>query len=128
MRISAKRVSELLAGGGELALLDVREQGVHYRGHPFFACAAPLSRLELVIGDLVPRKGAPVVLLDGGGEGLAEQAFKRMTELGYSDVSILEGGCEGWRAAGLSSSAASTYRPRRSASSSSTTTRSEERR
>jgi rhodanese-related sulfurtransferase len=99
--LSATRVSELLAGSGELALLDVREQGVHYRGHPFFACAAPLSRLELVIGDLVPRKSAPVVLLDGGGEGLAEKAFSRLTELGYSDVAILEGGCEGWRAAGF---------------------------
>jgi rhodanese-related sulfurtransferase len=99
--LSATRVSELLAGSGELALLDVREQGVHYRGHPFFACAAPLSRLELVIGDLVPRKSAPVVLLDGGGEGLAEKAFSRLTQLGYSDVSILEGGCEGWRAAGF---------------------------
>jgi len=50
MRISARRVSERLAGTDELALLDVREQGVHYRGHPFFACAAPLSRLEMVIG------------------------------------------------------------------------------
>ncbi len=99
--LSATRVSELLAGSGELALLDVREQGVHYRGHPFFACAAPLSRLELVIGDLVPRKSAPVVLLDGGGEGLAEKAFSRLTGLGYSDVAILEGGCEGWRAAGF---------------------------
>ena len=103
MRISAKRVSELLAGGGELALLDVREQGVHYRGHPFFACAAPLSRLELVIPDLVPRKGAPVVLLDGGGdeEPLAEKAAKKLSELGYWDVSILDGGCAGWKAAGL---------------------------
>ncbi|HVJ25076.1 MAG TPA: rhodanese-like domain-containing protein, partial [Burkholderiales bacterium] len=99
--LSAKRVSALLAGSGELALLDVREQGVHYRGHPFFACAAPLSRLELVIGDLLPRKTAPVVLLDGGGEGLAEKAFSRLTELGYSDVAILDGGCEGWRAAGF---------------------------
>ena len=103
MRISAKRVSELLAGGGELALLDVREQGVHYRGHPFFACAAPLSRLELVIADLVPRKGAPIVLLDGGGEDepLAEKAAKKLSELGYWDVSILDGGCTGWKAAGL---------------------------
>jgi rhodanese-related sulfurtransferase len=99
--ISARRVSELLAGSGELALLDVREQGVHYRGHPFFACSAPLSRLELVIGDLVPRRTAPTVVLDGGNEGLAEKAAKKLKELGYTDVSILAGGCAGWKQAGL---------------------------
>src|SRR5512134_3234233 len=99
--ISASRVSELLAGSGELALLDVREQGVHYRGHPFFACSAPLSRLELVIGELVPRRTAPIVVLDEGNEGLAEKAAKKLKQLGYPDVSILEGGCAGWKAAGL---------------------------
>jgi rhodanese-related sulfurtransferase len=99
--ISARRVSELLAGSGELALLDVREQGVHYRGHPFFACSAPLSRLELVIGDLVPRRTAPTVVLDGGNEGLAEKAAKKLKELGYTHVSILAGGCAGWKQAGL---------------------------
>ncbi len=66
-QISAKDVTGLLQGEGELALLDVREQGVHYRGHPFFACSAPLSRLELLAHDLVPRRAAPVVVLDGGG-------------------------------------------------------------
>src|SRR5512145_1677610 len=99
--ISARRVSELLAGSGELALLDVREQGVHYRGHPFFACSAPLSRLELVIGELIPRRTAPIVVLDEGNEGLAEKAAKKLKQLGYPDVSILEGGCEGWKQAGL---------------------------
>jgi rhodanese-related sulfurtransferase len=99
--ISASRVSELLAGSGELALLDVREQGVHYRGHPFFACSAPLSRLELVIGELVPRRTAPIVVLDEGNEGLAEKAAKKLKQLGYPDVSILEGGCAGWKQAGL---------------------------
>ena len=74
MAISAKRVSERLAGTEELALLDVREQGVHYRGHPFYAVSAPLSRLELMIGDLVPRKDAPIVVLDSGNEGLAEKS------------------------------------------------------
>ena len=64
-------VQDALGAGGEAALLDVREQGVHYRGHPFFACSAPLSRLELMIGDLVPRRTVPVVVLDGGGEDLA---------------------------------------------------------
>jgi len=84
----------------ELALLDVREQGVHYRGHPFFACSLPLSRLELRAGDLVPRKGAPIVLLDGGGEGLAERAAHKLGALGYSRIDILEGGCAAWQASG----------------------------
>jgi rhodanese-related sulfurtransferase len=93
-------VRQKLAGDAELALLDAREQGVHYRGHPFFACAAPLSRLELLIDDLVPRRSAPVVFLDGGDEGLAEQAAARLEALGYGDVAVLAGGCAAWQAAG----------------------------
>jgi rhodanese-related sulfurtransferase len=89
-----------LAGSGELALLDVREQGVHYRGHPFYACSAPLSRLELMIGELVPRLTVPVVVLDGGSEGLADKAAATLQTLGYSDVSVLQGGCEAWKGAG----------------------------
>ena len=89
-----------LSGNAELALLDAREQGVHYRGHPFFACSAPLSRLEMMIDDLVPRRSVPIVLLDGGDEGLGEKAAARLEELGYTDVSVLEGGCAAWKAAG----------------------------
>ncbi|MGH7003585.1 MAG: rhodanese-like domain-containing protein, partial [Alphaproteobacteria bacterium] len=99
-RIAAPALIELLGGRREIALLDVREQGVHYRGHPFFAASAPLSRLELMIGDLVPRRGAPIVLFDGG-EGLAETAAKRLAAWGYTDVTLLEGGLAGWRAAGF---------------------------
>jgi rhodanese-related sulfurtransferase len=101
MPISARLVSERLAGSAELALLDVREQGVHYRGHPFFACSAPLSRLEMMIADLVPRRTATVVVLDGGNDGLAEKSQTKLKALGYSDVSILEGGCAGWKDAGF---------------------------
>ena len=72
--ITAQALRDLLLAGSELALLDVREQGVHYQGHPFFACSLPLSRIELMVRDLVPRLTAPLVLLDGGGEGLAERA------------------------------------------------------
>ena len=99
-KVNFAAVRAALAGSAELALLDAREQGVHYRGHPFFACSAPLSRLELMIGELVPRPAAPVVLLDGGEEGLAEKAAARLTSMGYSDVAVLDGGCAGWRAAG----------------------------
>jgi rhodanese-related sulfurtransferase len=98
--ISPQDVTRVLQGESELALLDVREQGVHYRGHPFFACSAPLSKLELMVDDLVPRRAVPVVVLDGGGEGLAEKAAERLAAMGYADVAVLEGGCAGWRAAG----------------------------
>jgi rhodanese-related sulfurtransferase len=97
---TAAAVQTALAGSREIALLDVREQGVHYRGHPFFACSAPLSRLELLAGDLVPRRSAPVVVLDGGTEGLAATAAGRLAAMGYTDVALLEGGCDGWQAAG----------------------------
>ncbi|MFN2645795.1 MAG: rhodanese-like domain-containing protein [Burkholderiales bacterium] len=96
---SATELERRLAGHDELALLDVREQGVHYRGHPFYASSAPLSRLELLIADLVPRRSATVVVFDAG-EGLAHKAAARLGELGYRAVEILEGGCEAWRAAG----------------------------
>src|SRR5947208_1130374 len=54
-------------GGDEIALIDVREEGVFSEaGHPFFANSVPLSRLELMIRDLVPRPGTRLVVLDGG--------------------------------------------------------------
>jgi len=99
-RVAATALRERLVDGTELALLDVREQGVHYRGHPFFACSLPLSRIELMVTDLVPRRTAPIVLLDGGGEGLAERAAAKLAALGYTDVAIMEGGCKAWAAAG----------------------------
>ena len=100
MRLSPAELKARLVAGGEIALLDVREQGVHYRGHPFFASCAPLSRLELVIDGLVPRDSAPIVLLDGGTEGLAERAAKKLQELKFENIAILEGGCAAWMAAG----------------------------
>ena len=99
-RIAAQALRQRLGGAGEIALLDVREQGVHYKGHPFFASSAPLSRLELMILDLVPRRATPVVLFDDG-DGLAETAAARLAAWGYADVAVLEGGLEGWRAAGF---------------------------
>jgi rhodanese-related sulfurtransferase len=97
--ISAAELARRLAGHGELALIDAREQGVHYRGHPFYASSAPLSRLEMLIADLVPRRSAPIVVFDAG-EGLAAKAAARLAELGYTSVEILEGGCAAWQAAG----------------------------
>lgn len=84
----------------ELALLDLREEGVFGAdGHLLFAVCLPLSRLELDIGPLVPRKSVRVVLCDGG-EGLTALAAEKLARWGYGDVSILEGGVPAWEAAG----------------------------
>jgi rhodanese-related sulfurtransferase len=98
--VTPAALRERLLSGGEIALLDVREQGVHYRGHPFFACSLPLSRLEVMAADLLPRKGAPLVLLDDGEGQLAARAAAKLMAFGYTNVELLEGGCAAWKATG----------------------------
>ena len=101
--VDARQLKAMLRDGQELALLDVREQGVFAREHLLFASCLPLSRLELLIADLVPRRNTRTVVLDGGIErsaSLASRAAARLAELGYTDVAVLENGVDGWRAAG----------------------------
>ena len=94
-------VRRMLGDGGELAFLDVREEGVFSdTGHPFFAVSLPLSRLELQIRRLVPRFSTRIVLCDGA-DGLAERAAARLAQFGYSDLSIMAGGAPGWGKAGF---------------------------
>jgi rhodanese-related sulfurtransferase len=86
-------------GGGEVAFLDVREEGQHGAGHPLLAVNLPYSRLELMIGQLVPRLSCPVVLVDDG-DGVADKAARRLAELDYRAVHVLAGGVDAWSGAG----------------------------
>ena len=45
----------MLTDGGEIALVDVRDQGPFGRGHPLLAVNVPLSGIELAIRRFVPR-------------------------------------------------------------------------
>lgn len=90
-----------LHDGGEIALLDVREDGEFGEDHMLFATPLPYSRLELGIVSLVPRKSVRVVLCDDGRSGMAQRAAGRLAALGYSDLFLLEGGTQGWKAAGF---------------------------
>lgn len=83
----------------EIAFLDVREEAPHAEGHPLFAANFPTTRLELEAYTRFPRRDVPVVLMDNG-EGLAEQAFKTLINMGYSDVAVFEDGLDAWKAAG----------------------------
>ena len=98
-RIDAGRLKTQLHDGGEIALLDAREEGSFSRRHLLLASCVPLGRLELLVDDLVPRRTARVVWCDDGG-GLAERAAARMSALGYQDVAVLVGGVAAWEAAG----------------------------
>ena len=98
--VSPRDLKNKLHDGGELALLDVREEGQFGEGHLLFATPLPYSRLELGIGKLVPRKGARIVLCDDG-NGVAERGVKRLNAIGYTDVSVLAGGNPAWAAAGF---------------------------
>ncbi|MDP6173155.1 MAG: rhodanese-like domain-containing protein [Rhodospirillales bacterium] len=98
-RIDAKALKKLIMEDGELAILDLREEGVFSEGHMLFASSLPLSRLELLIRDLVPRHSAPIVLCDDG-DGLSERAATLLSGFGYSQVRVLEGGMKGWAGAG----------------------------
>jgi len=97
--IRPAELKAMLRDGGELALLDVREEGAHSASHLLYAAPAPLSRLELMVPAMVPRRSARVVLVDAG-DGLAERAGDRLGELGYTDVAVLQGGTAAWEGAG----------------------------
>lgn len=109
-RVSVDTLRGWLADGAELALLDAREQGVYHRSHLFHAASVPLSQLELVLEDLVPRRDTRVVWCDdggpaptGGGHGgpsLAELAAVRAAEWGWTQCSVLDGGTRAWAEAG----------------------------
>ena len=98
-RVDARGLKAQLHDGGEIALLDAREEEPFSRRHLLLASCVPLSRLELMVDDLVPRRGTRVVWCDGG-EGLAERAARRMAVLGYKEVAVLDGGVDAWEAAG----------------------------
>jgi rhodanese-related sulfurtransferase len=81
--------------GEEVALFDAREEGPFAEAHPFFAVCLPPSQVEARAYDLVPRRSAPVVVFDNG-EGVAARVARRLTDLGYTDVSPLDGGLDAY--------------------------------
>lgn len=96
---SPAQIRQALLARQELALLDVREEAPFAEAHPLFAVNIPLSKLELEVYARIPRRDTPITLYDQG-EGLALRAARRLVQLGYSDVALLLGGLDGWRAAG----------------------------
>jgi rhodanese-related sulfurtransferase len=90
----------MIGDGGELALVDVREELIFSERHLLLARSISLSRLELKFAQLVPRRSTRIVLCDNA-DGLAERGAAILGRNGYTDLSILDGGVDAWTAAGF---------------------------
>ena len=100
--ISPVELKRLLLGKSELALIDVREQGAFAEAHLLFAVCVPLSSMELLIGDLVPRNDTPIVVVaESANADLGRRGAERLDQIGYTDVRVLAGGVAAWRARGF---------------------------
>ena len=90
----------MISAGGELALVDVREELIFSQRHLLLARSIPLSRIELKFAQLVPRRSTRVVLCDDN-DGLAERAAAVLMRNGYPDTFVLKGGVDAWVSAGF---------------------------
>ena len=70
------------------------------QGHVPGASWVPRGWLEFRIGDVAPDKDSPIIVTcpDGGAQSLLAAAT--LTELGYTNVSTLEGGTSAWQFSG----------------------------
>lgn len=83
----------------EIALIDVRDEHLFAQAHPLFAVQLSAARLEIDAPWRLPRREVPIAVYDDG-EGMAEPSARRLQQLGYTQVHLLDGGLAGWRASG----------------------------
>ena len=99
--MNSRKLRTALGARDELALLDLREQGEFGACHLFWAVNAPLSRLEVEVARLVPRRGTPIVVATAGDTKLASRGAVALEALGYFDVTICPDTADDWTAAGF---------------------------
>jgi rhodanese-related sulfurtransferase len=98
--VTAAELNDSLQSGDEIALVDLRETGQYASGHPVLAVSISFRDLETRVVQLVPRRSTPTVIYDDG-SGFVDRALNILTELGYNDVAVLQGGLASWTAAGF---------------------------
>lgn len=94
-------VRQHLLARSEILLADVREEDPFAQGHPLWAANFPIARLELDAWRRIPQRDTLIVLYGHDGiRDLAPIAVEKLKSLGYTNVHILEGGLEAWKADG----------------------------
>ncbi len=100
-RVSPEALNQLLEGSAAFALIDVREAGEYNSSHIPSASLIARRQLEFLMPHAVPFTGTHVVLCDDDGRR-AQLAAATLERLGYSHVSVLEGGINRWVTKGFS--------------------------
>lgn len=96
--VSPREAQALIAQGAKL--IDVRDADEYLREHIPHAQLAPLSRLEQ--GDLPANLRAEQIIFHcQSGKRTSSNAAKLQAIAAPAQVSLLEGGIDGWKAAGL---------------------------
>ncbi len=88
-------LAELMASNSLYAVFDVRERGEYNARQIGNATSLPRSQIEFRIAELVSNPSIPLVVYDEG-DGRGRLAARTLTELGYTDVSVLDGGITAW--------------------------------
>jgi rhodanese-related sulfurtransferase len=97
--ISPEALNSLLESNSQFALIDVREPGEYNSAHIPGSSLIPRRQLEFDLAQAVPFKGTQVVVCDDDGRR-ARLAAQTLERLGYTQVSVLEGGLNRWTTQG----------------------------
>lgn len=98
-KIDVDELRTLVAGDGELAVVDVRQREEIAQGQIPGALPVPRGLLELTLQDLVADPAAPLVLYCASGTRSA-LAARDAHAMGYTDVRSLAGGFNRWKQRG----------------------------
>jgi rhodanese-related sulfurtransferase len=99
--VSPEALKGLLEGNSPFALIDVREAGEYNSSHIPGASLLSRRQLEFLVPDAVPFKGTHVILCDDDGRR-AQLTAATLEHMGYSHVSVLDGGINRWVTKGFS--------------------------
>lgn len=100
-KVSPEDLKGLLEGSSPFALIDVREAGEYNSSHIPGASLIARRQLEFLMPDAVPFKGTHVILCDDDGRR-AQLAAATVEHMGYSHMSVLDGGINRWVTRGFS--------------------------
>lgn len=102
-RIDALACFEVIAQDPKARLLDVRSRAEFLPRHAAPAVNLPLGLLspaELALCDIKPGKRVRLYCICASGIR-SVQAVRRLNELGFTDVAVVDGGLRAWTARGL---------------------------